>query len=162
MTRANPLFGDIAPRLRVQCSLLRRPDLSCAKPLCVRALVLVALAAASHAASGYDTERVRAYFARELAECAAWYTMVAEAPGLDAVTQIRFRAVGTSLLSTAADIATEKWALTQMELATATIRREMRDSWNNYSVVDKKYGQRCREVATDPAARRQYWLNKHD
>jgi hypothetical protein len=49
-----------------------------------------------------------------------------------------------------------------MDLATATIRREMRDSWNNYSVVDKKYGQRCREVATDPAARRQYWLNKHD
>jgi hypothetical protein len=162
MTRANPPSDEIPPRLRVQRTLLRRPDLSRPKPLCVRALVLVALAAASHSASGYDAERVRAYFARELAECAAWYTMVAEAPGLDAVTQIRFRAVGTSLLSTAADIATEKWALTQMELATATIRREMRNSWNNYSVVDKKYGQRCREVATDPAARRQYWLNKHD
>jgi hypothetical protein len=128
----------------------------------VRALVVIALAAVSHSAWGYDTERARAYFARELAECAAWYTLVAEAPGLDAITQIRFRAVGTSLVSTAADIASEKWAITQMDLATTTIRREMRDSWNNYLVVEKKYGQRCRDVATDPAARRQYWLNKYD
>jgi hypothetical protein len=128
----------------------------------LHALAVIALAAASHTAFGYDTERARAYFARELAECGAWYTLVAEAPGLDATTRIRFRAVGTSLVSTAADIASERWALTQMELATTTIRREMGNSWNNYSVVDRKYGQRCRDVATDPAARRQYWVDKHD
>jgi hypothetical protein len=128
----------------------------------VRALIVAAVAAASHTALGYDTERARAYFARELAECAAWYTLVAEAPGLDVTTQIRFRAVGTSLVSTAADIASERWAMTQMELATATIRREMGGSWNNYPVVERTYGQLCREVATDPAARRQYWLNKYN
>jgi hypothetical protein len=160
MTRADLVFDEMPKQLRSRQAMFRPSELSLTKS--ARALVLLALAAASNAASGYDTERVRAYFARELAECAAWYTLVAEAPGLDAITQIRFRAVGTSLVSTAADIATEKWAMTQMELATATIRREMRNSWSNYSVVDKKYGQRCREVATDPAARRQYWLNRHD
>jgi hypothetical protein len=125
-------------------------------------LVAIALAAASPAALGYDTERARAYFARELAECGAWYSLVAEAPGLDEVTRIRFRAVATSLVSTAADIATEPWALTQRDLAATTIRREMGGSWKNYSVVDKKYGQHCREVATDPVARRKYWLDKYE
>lgn len=132
------------------------------KAICLRALVAIALAAGSHAAIGYDVERARAYFALELSECGAWYTLVAEAPGLDTITRIRFRAVGISLVSTAADLTSEPWAMTQMELATATIRREMRDSWNNYPVVDKKYGQRCRDVATDPVARRKYWLDKHD
>jgi len=113
-------------------------------------------------ALAYDAERTRAYFARELAECAAWYALVAEAPGVDDIRRIRFRAVSTSLLSTSADIATEPWALTQMDVAKSTIWSEMRGSWANYSTVDRKYGQVCRDVATDPAARRKYWLDKHD
>ena len=128
----------------------------------MRAIVVVATAAAPAAALGYDKELARAYFARELAECGAWYTLVAEAPGVDTTTQIRFRAMGTSLVSTAADLSSESWALAQMDLAMATIRREMRNSWNNYAVVDEKYGQRCRAVATDPVARRRYWLDKRD
>ncbi|HVN35462.1 MAG TPA: hypothetical protein VMU96_09425 [Casimicrobiaceae bacterium] len=128
----------------------------------VRALAALALVAASTAALGYSEERARAYFARELAECSAWYELLAEAPGLDEVTRIRFRAAGISLLSAAADITTEPWALTQKNLAATTIRREMRYSWANYAVVDKEYGKRCRETATDPVARRKYWLDKHD
>jgi len=116
----------------------------------------------SRYALAYDAERTRAYFARELAECAAWYALVAEAPGVDDIRRIRFRAVSTSLLSTSADIATEPWALTQMDVAKSTIWSEMRGSWDNYSTVDRKYGQVCRDVATDPAARRKYWLDKHD
>ena len=127
----------------------------------IRALVAVALAAISHAALAYDSERARAYFAQELAECGAWYALVAEAPGVGQIDQIRFRAAGTSLVSTAADLTSERWALDQMEIATTTIRREMRNSWNNYPVVDKKYGRRCRAVATDPVARRKYWLDKN-
>lgn len=159
MTSADLVQSKARPLRRFRPAELRRPTSWHLKA--VRALVVV-VAAVSHSAWGYDTERARAYFAQELAECGAWYALVAEAPGLDAITQIRFRAVGTSLVSTAADIASEKWAITQMEVATATIRREMRDSWNNYPVVEKKYGQRCRDLATDPAARRQYWLNKYD
>ena len=151
--------GETRPRWRVHPAPLRRRILSHPKPLRVRALVVRLLSVALGA--GYDTERARAYFARELAECGAWYPFVAEAPGLAAITQIRFRAVGTSLVSTAADIATEKWAMAQMELATKTIRGEMGESWKNYGIVDKKYGQHCRDVATDPAARRQYWLDKY-
>ena len=131
-------------------------------PIRARALVAVALAGLSHAALAYDSERARAYFAQELAECGAWYTLVAEAPGVDEINQIRFRAAGTSLVSTAADLTSEAWALAQMEVATTKIRREMRDSWHNYPVVDKKYGQRCRAVATDPVARRKYWLDRRD
>ena len=127
----------------------------------VRALATVALVVASGSALGYTEERARAYFARELAECSAWYALVAEAPGLDEVTRIQFRAVATSLVSTASDIATEPWALTQLNLAATNIRREMGGSWKNYAVVDKEYGQRCRDVATDPVARRKYWQDKH-
>ena len=162
MTSADPVLDKTRPRQRLRTTLRLRPILSGANAKRVQAFVVLALAAASHSAWGYDTERARAYFARDLTECAAWYTLVAESPGLDAITQIRFRAVGTSLVSTAADIATEKWALAQMELAAATIRREMGDSWKNYPIVDRKYGQLYRDVATDPAARRQYWLDKYN
>ncbi|HET7097707.1 MAG TPA: hypothetical protein VFJ68_09975 [Casimicrobiaceae bacterium] len=127
----------------------------------LRALIAVVLVAASTAALGYNQERARAYFARELAECGAWYELVAEAPGLDDITRIRFRAVATSLVSTSADVATEPWALTQKDLAAKTIRREMGNSWNNYAVVDKIYGQLCRDIATDPAARQKYWRDRY-
>ena len=130
-------------------------------PIRARTLVAAALAALSLAASGYDSERARAYFAQELAQCGAWYTLVAEAPGVDEIDRIRFRAAGISLVSTSADLTSERWALDQMEIATTTIRREMRDSWRNYPVVDKKYRQRCWAVATDPVARRKYWLDKN-
>ena len=126
------------------------------------ALVACVVVAASAPALGYDTERTRAYFGRELAECGAWYAVVAEAPGLDEITRIRFRAVSTSLVSTSADLTSERWALTQMDIAKKTIWREMGGSWKNYQTVDKKYGQVCRDVATDPVARRKYWLDKHD
>jgi hypothetical protein len=126
------------------------------------ALAACFVVAASLPALGYDTERARVYFGRELAECGAWYALVAEAPGLDEIKRIRFRAVGTSLVSTAADLTSERWALTQMDIARTTIWREMDGSWKNYSTVDKKYGQVCRDVATNPVARRKYWLDKHD
>ena len=126
-----------------------------------RALVAAALAALSLAASAYDSERARAYFAQELAECGAWYTLVAEAPGVGEIDRIKFRAAGIGLVSTAADITSESWALAQMEVATTTIRREMRNSWRNYPVVEKKYKQRCWAVATDPVARRKYWRDKN-
>ena len=162
MTRTDPACDEACSRLRSLWMRFRQLMLAQPKAIGVHGLVVVTFAAASPAALGYDKELARAYFVHELAECGAWYTLVAEAPGLDLTTQFRFRAVGTSLVSTAADISTESWALAQMDVAMATIRREMRNSWNNYSVVDRKYGQRCRAVATDPAARRQYWLDKHD
>jgi hypothetical protein len=98
-------------------------------------------------ALGYDAERTRAYFARELAECAAWYALVAEAPGVDDIRRIRFRAVSTSLLSTSADIATEPWALTQMDVAKSTIWNEMRRSWDK--LLDRR-----QEVRTSLSGRR--------
>ncbi len=127
----------------------------------LRAFVAVALLAASSTAIGLNEERARAYFARELAECGAYYALVAEAPGLDEVTRIQFRAAGISMVSTSADIATEPWGLAQRDLAAETIRREMGNSWNNYAVVGKKYRQHCYDIATDPAARWKYWRNKY-
>jgi hypothetical protein len=162
MTRADVAFGNTHSRARGAgkptrvSSPLRRVSAG------VRALVTFALVAGSSSALCYNEERARAYFARELAECGAWYALVAEAPGLDEIIRIQFRAVGISLVSTAADIATEPWARTQTDLAAATIRREMGNSWKNFSVVDRKYGQHCRDVATNPVARRKYWLDKYE
>jgi hypothetical protein len=155
MTRADAAIPARA------AALLRRESAR-VRALAALALAALALVAVSPAARGYDNERARAYFARELAECGAWYALVAEAPGLDEIARIRFRAVATSLVSTSADIATEPWALTQRDLASTTIRREMGGSWKNYAVVDKKYGQRCRDVVTDPVARRKYWLDRYE
>ena len=159
MTQVDVSFGNTAPRARRDRTRASAP-LRHAAAL-ARVLVTIALVMASPAAPGYGEERARAYFARELAECSAWYTLVADAPGLDEVTRIKFRAVATSLVSTSADIATEPWALTQLNLAATNIRREMGGSWTNYAVVDKEYGQRCRDVVTDPVARRKYWQDKH-
>src|SRR5215470_7571310 len=157
MIRLDAAFGNTDSRTRGATPLTRASSPLRHAAARVRALATVALVVASGSALGYTEERARAYFARELAECSAWYALVAEAPGLDEVTRIQFRAVATSLVSTASDIATEPWALTQLNLAATNIRREMGGSWKNYAVVDKEYGQRCRDVATDPVARRKYW-----
>lgn len=113
-------------------------------------------------ASAFDPERAALYFANELAECGAWYTLVAEAPGVETTAKVRFRAVGISLVSSAADIKSESFALARANAATKAIWREMDGSWRNYSVVDANYGERCRALASDPVARRTYWLDKRD
>jgi hypothetical protein len=162
MSRADTALGNArsgAPDARARARAAAPPSRARAR---VRALAALGLVAVSWAAGGYDNERARAYFARELAECSAWYALVAKAPGLDEIRRIRYRAVAISLLSTSADIATEPWALTQWDLAAATIQREMGGSWTNYAAVDRKYGQRCRAVVTDPVARRNYWLKRYE
>ena len=128
----------------------------------MRAVFAFFLVVAAAGASGYETERARAYFAQELAECGAWFSLVAESPGLDVATKIKFRAAGTSLVSSSADLTSEEWAMARMGEASKAIRKAMDNSWRNFSVVDKQYGQRCRDVATNPRARRQYWLDKRD
>ena len=128
----------------------------------VRAILVATFAVAARCASGYEPERAGTYFADELAECGAWFMLVAESPGLDAVATIKFRAAGLSLVSSAADIKSEDWALSRMDVASKAMRREMDHSWKNFSVVNTKYGQRCRDVAYDPVKRRTYWLNRRD
>jgi hypothetical protein len=127
-----------------------------------RAILAILCVLAAQCVSGYEPERAAAYFAEELAECGAWFTLVAEAPGLDDAARAEFRAAGISLVSSSADIISEGWALAQVELATEAIRREMDYSWKKFSAVNKNYGQRCRELFSYPVARRQYWLNKRD
>ena len=117
---------------------------------------------AARAAPAYEPERAALYFANELAECGAWFTLVAEAPGVETAVKVRFRAAGISLVSSAADIQSEPFALARADAAAKTIWREMDGSWKKFSVVDSKYGQRCRDIASDPVARRQYWLDKRN
>jgi hypothetical protein len=127
-----------------------------------RAVLALVSALIASGASAYAPERARAYFAQELAECGAWFELVAEAPGLDKATQVAFGAAGVSLISTSADLTSEAWALARADEASRRIRAEMRGSWRKFSAVDAVYGKRCRDVYADPVARRRYWVDKRD
>lgn len=128
----------------------------------VRALIGGLILVAAHVAPAYEPERAALHFANELAECGAWFTLVAEAPGVEAAAKVKFRATGISLVSSSADIQSESFALARADTAAKTIWREMGGSWRNFSVVNGKYGQRCRDVASDPVSRRKYWLDKRN
>jgi hypothetical protein len=130
------------------------------RPIRVRALATTFALLAAAAASAYEPERAALYFANELAECGAWFRLVAEAPGVETSDRIKFRAVGMALVNSAADLQSERFALDRANAANATIWREMDGWWRNFPVVKAKYDQRCRDVVADPIARRTYWLDK--
>jgi len=140
----------------------RRPTRSNAVAKRVRVIAAAFSLLAAVAAPAYEPERAALYLANEFAECGAWFRLLAEAPGVDPVEKIKFRSAGVSLVSSAADLQSERFALDRANAANTTIWREMDGSWRNFSVVKAKYGQRCRDVASDPIARRKYWLDKRN
>ena len=145
-----------------QVNRRQRPDRFDAVWRCALVLVGALFMVIAHPASAYDPERAALYLSNELAECGAWFTLVAEAPGVEPEARVKFRAAGSSLVSSAADVKSESFAHARADVATKAIWREMRGSWWNYSRVEGCYAQRCRNIAADPAARRKYWLDKPD
>jgi hypothetical protein len=110
----------------------------------------------------YDADFAKRSLADEMAQCATFYMIVAEGPGLDKATSKKMKEAGISLGHLSADMSTEKLALARIDLNTKTMMKEMDNSWDNLAIVLNKYAYLCKEVAEHPDARLKYWLDKKD
>lgn len=110
----------------------------------------------------YDPDRAKNNMAHELAECGAYFSLVAKAPGLDANTEKALTERSAIALKSSAQLTSEKLALARFDLALQGIRRDMESNWSNLSVVNAKYGYSCQDLLKDPEARMKYWLEKKD
>lgn len=120
------------------------------------------LLSAPNVALGYDADRARTNFAHELAECAAYYQFVSEAPRLDDPTKQNSLEVSNSLMLLSADLTSQELSLARFELALKTMVLEIDFNWENLSILLNKYAYPCKDAAEDPKARLKYWLKKND
>ena len=124
-------------------------------------LLLIVLVWQSTAAA-YDSERAINNYAHDLAQCAAYFMLVSNAPGLDEATSKKLWDSGMSLSVLSAQLTSEKLALARVELEMKTMQREMENTWDNLVIINNEYGYFCKDLAENPESRLQYWLNKQD
>lgn len=110
----------------------------------------------------YEPERAKNNFAHELAECAAYFMLVSQAPNLDKQASQKLWDTGMSPSVLSAQLTSEKLALSRVELAMKTMKRETDGKWDNISIINNKYGYPCQDLTKDPESRLEYWLNKKD
>lgn len=58
------------------------------------------------------------------------------------------------------ELSTPDVARARHELAIKTMMRELKDTWDNISIINNKYGYPCIDLMENPKARMQYWLDK--
>lgn len=112
--------------------------------------------------SAYDSERAANNFAHELADCGAYFALVAEAPGLDSSTKKALSERGALAIMYSTELTSQKLALARFDLALQGMKRDMDSNWANLSVINSKYGYQCQDLLKDPEARMKYWLDKKD
>lgn len=123
-------------------------------------LIAAACVLASARVGAYALERANLNFAHELAECSAYFALIAEEPDIDTATRAHLRATGGSLAMIARDAASEDFVNTRIDRATQYMQLDMKNSWRNISIIVKKYGTSCQNIDANPEARRKYWLDK--
>lgn len=110
----------------------------------------------------YDSEQASNNLAHELADCGAYFSLVAEAPGLDPNTKKSLAQRGALAMKSSAELTSQKLALARFDLALQGMKRDMESNWSNLSVVNAKYGYECQDLLKDQQARMKYWLEKKD
>lgn len=110
----------------------------------------------------YESERAENNLAHELADCGAYFSLAAEAPGLDPSTRKALTERGRIALVFSAKLTSEKLALARFDLALQGMKRDMENNWSNLSVANAKYGYPCQDLLKDPEARMKYWLEKQE
>ena len=108
----------------------------------------------------YDGERAKSNLAHEFAECGAWYMFVSGAPGLIQETASGLQKRGEKAAEFSIELSTPDVARARHELATKTIMRELKGTWDNISIINNKYAYPCLDLMENPKARLQYWLDK--
>ena len=113
-------------------------------------------------ANAYEPERAQNNLAHELADCGAYFSFVAEAPGLDTNTKDALSQRGVLAMLASAELSSQKLALARYKLALEGMKREMESKWSNISIINSHYGYPCQDLMKDPEARIKYWLEKQD
>ncbi len=113
---------------------------------------------------GYDEERATANLARDLAECTAYYIIVAEALRRDAKEVMAHEALEESdrAYIYAIKFSSSKVAAASVRLAFDKQRKEMHYDFSNFSILVLKYEEMCRDAIESPEKRLEYWLEKKD
>ena len=91
----------------------------------------------------YDGERAKNNLAHEFAECGAYYMFVAGAPGLAEDTATGLQKRGEKAAEFSIDLSTPDITRARHELATKTMIRELKGTWDNISIINNKYGYPC-------------------
>ena len=110
----------------------------------------------------YDGERAKNNLAHEFAECGAYYMFVAGAPSLAQDTATGLQKRGEIAAEYSIELSTPDLTRARHELATKTMIRELKGTWDNISIINNKYGYPCIDLMENPKARMQYWLDKKD
>ena len=110
----------------------------------------------------YEPERAMVNLSHEMAECAAYFAVISEMPGLDEDTKAALQTKSGGMLVAAIQISNTEVAQARAELAMKTMAREMKNNWSNVSIINNKYGYLCIDLFDDPEARMKYWLEKED
>jgi len=114
------------------------------------------------ASLAYDGDRAKNNLAHEFAECGAYYMLVAGAPGLAKDTASGLQKHGEKAAEFSIGLSTPDVARARHELATKTMLRELKGTWDNISIINNKYGYACIDLMENPKSRMQYWLDKKD
>ena len=112
--------------------------------------------------AAYEKGRARTNFAHELAECAAYFVVSSNAPGLGEALKNKLSSIGQNLLVLSANLTSQELALARLELAVKIMKEEIKSNWENMSILNNKYGFDCKKVKNNPEDRLKYWLNKKD
>ena len=126
-----------------------------------RAAAILLLGYAENSSS-YDKDRALNNFGHEAAQCAAYYLTVSNAPGLSNEVAKKLKETATSLTDISRKATNDELTLARTQLEVDTIARDMHNSWANVSIINNKYGYRCKDLAENPAGRFRYWLDKED
>lgn len=112
--------------------------------------------------SAYDSQRAANNLAHELANCGAYFFLMAEMPGLKEDTKKALTERGAIAMETSTGLTSQKVAWARFSLALEEMRRDMESDWSNVSVVHAKYGYQCKDLIEDPTSRMKYWQEKKD
>lgn len=112
------------------------------------------------ATQAYEPERATNNFGHEAAECAAYFLLASTAPNLDATTVAGLHQRFEQLLEISVVSTTPELTKARVQLATETMKREMKGNWSNFSIINQKYGYKCLDLSNDPDSRARYWRQK--
>lgn len=119
------------------------------------------LAAFSADVLAYDSDGVKTYFGREIAECAAYYAIAAEVSNRfgDVAASVKLQRDVDRAMEMGRMLTTEELARTRYEAA-LEVEAKTNNSKNGFSKLVRRYDKSCQAMMEHPEQRIQYWEKK--
>jgi hypothetical protein len=108
----------------------------------------------------YPPDQAKANLASDFAVCAAYYTLMKEAPHPEMKDNPQVLASAKASWDLAVSFSNEDTTKARMQLATKSMISEMKNDWTNFAVLINKYAYDCKSFLERPTERFQYWLQK--